>query len=76
MDTYEIQPRKDHRGVDLMSNLLSYGRRWYFEPNAVDHAISYAKHRSRSHAAVIRVYDEVLRLPRSVGHPKATAATK
>jgi len=59
VDTYEIHPRKDHRGVDLMSNLLSYGRRWYFEPNAVDHAISYAKHRSRSHAAVIHVYDEV-----------------
>jgi hypothetical protein len=27
-------------------------------PNAISHAIGYAKHRSRSHDAVIRVYDE------------------
>ena len=27
-------------------------------PNAISHAIGYAKHCSRSHAAVIRVYDE------------------
>ena len=30
-------------------------RLWYGEP---DDAIDYAKHRSRSHDAVIRVYDE------------------
>jgi hypothetical protein len=28
------------------------------EPNAVSNAIGYAMHRSRSHDAVIRVYDE------------------
>jgi hypothetical protein len=28
------------------------------EPNAISNAIGYAKHRSRSHDAVIRVYDE------------------
>jgi hypothetical protein len=55
---YEIRPRKDKRGVDLISNVLSHGRLWYFEPNAVAHAISYAKDRSRSHTAVIRVYDD------------------
>jgi hypothetical protein len=27
-------------------------------PNATSNAIDYAKHRSRSHTAVIRVYDE------------------
>jgi hypothetical protein len=31
---------------------------WYAEPNAIGSAIGYAKHRSRSHDAVIRVYDE------------------
>jgi hypothetical protein len=31
---------------------------WYGEPNAVANAIHYAKFRSRSHAAVIRVYDQ------------------
>jgi len=28
------------------------------EPNAVANAIGYAQHRSRSHQAVIRVYDD------------------
>jgi hypothetical protein len=32
---------------------------WYGEPNALRNAIGYAMHRSRSHYAVIRVYDEV-----------------
>jgi hypothetical protein len=30
---------------------------WYGEPNATSSAIDYAKFRSRSHDAVIRVYD-------------------
>ena len=30
----------------------------YGEPNAVSNAVDYAKFRSRSHDAVIRVYDE------------------
>ncbi len=38
--------------------MLPFGRLWYGEPNAVKNAISYAKFRSRSHRAVIRVYDE------------------
>jgi hypothetical protein len=51
---YEVRPRKDHRGVDLMSDALQVGRLWYGEPNA----IGYAKFFSRLHDAVIRVYDE------------------
>jgi len=49
-----VRARKDHRGVDLVSDALSFGRLWYGDPNAV----SNAKFRSRSHDAVIRVYDE------------------
>jgi hypothetical protein len=30
---------------------------WYGEPNAASNAIGYAMHSSRSHNAVIRVYD-------------------
>jgi hypothetical protein len=52
---YEIRPRKDHRGVDLISDVLPFGRLWYAKP---DDAVSYAKFFSRSHDAVIRVYDE------------------
>jgi hypothetical protein len=55
---YEVHPRKDHRGVDLISDALPFGRLWYGEPDAVANAIGYAQHRSRSHDAVIRVYDE------------------
>jgi hypothetical protein len=55
---YEIRPRKDHRDVDLVSNALPFGRLWYGEPNAISNAIGYAKFFSRSHPAIIRVYDE------------------
>jgi hypothetical protein len=55
---YEVRPRPDKRGVDLISDALPFGRLWYGEPNAVTNAIDYAKFYSRSHDAVIRVYDE------------------
>ena len=51
---YEVRPRKDHRGVDLISDAPPFGGLWYLE---VSDAIEYAKFRSRSHDAVIRVYD-------------------
>ena len=56
MHVYEVRPRKDKRGVDLISDALPFGRLWYGEPKRRN-AIGYAKHRSRSHDAVIRVYD-------------------
>jgi hypothetical protein len=37
--------------------VLPFGRLWYGEPNAISNAIRYAQHYSRSHDAVIRVYD-------------------
>ena len=52
-----VRPRKDHRGFDLISDALPFGRLWYGEPNATANAIGYAMHRSRSHDAVIRVCD-------------------
>ena len=55
---YEVRPRKDKHGVDLISDALPFGRLWHAEPNAIHNAISYAKFCSRSHDAVIRVYDE------------------
>ena len=54
---YEVRPRKDHRGVNLISDALPFGALWYGEPDAISNAIEYAKFYSRSHAAVIRVYD-------------------
>jgi len=54
---YEVRPRKDKRGVDLISDVLPFGRLWYYDPDAVSNAIGYAKFFSRSRDAVIRVYD-------------------
>jgi hypothetical protein len=58
MHEYEVRPRKDKRGIDLTSDVLPFGRLWYGESNAISNAIHYAKFFSRSHNAVIRVYDE------------------
>jgi len=58
MHVYEARPRSDKHGVDLINDVLPFGRLWYAEPNAISNAIGYAKHRSRSREAVIRVYDE------------------
>jgi hypothetical protein len=52
-NVYEVRPRKDKRGVDLISDVLPFGRLWY---SRVDEAIGYAKHYSRSHDAEIRVH--------------------
>jgi hypothetical protein len=57
MHLYEVRPRKNHRGVDLISEVLPFGRLWYGDANAVANAIGYAQCYSRSHDAVIRVYD-------------------
>jgi hypothetical protein len=66
--TYEVRPRKDHRGVNLISNALPFGRLCYGEPNATANAIGYAKHYSRSHDALIRVYDVASNVIETHGH--------
>jgi len=58
MHAYEVRPRKDRRGVDLISDVLPFGGLWYAGPNATSNAVSYAMHYSRSHHAVIRIYDD------------------
>ena len=58
MHAYEVRPRKDGRGFDLISDVLPFGRLWYGGPNAASNAIGYASQYSRSHGAVIRVFYE------------------
>jgi hypothetical protein len=41
--------------VDLISNALPFGHQWY---DTLENTIGYATHGSRSHHAVIRVYDD------------------
>jgi hypothetical protein len=54
MHDYEVRPRKVHRGVDLISDALPFGRFWYTKR---DDAVDYEESFSRSHNAVIRAYD-------------------
>jgi hypothetical protein len=59
-DVYEIRPRKNGDGFDLISDRLRRGPIWYAGPDAVRNAVAYAKYRSctRSRRAIIRVFDE------------------
>jgi hypothetical protein len=52
---YEVRPRADKRGFDLISEALPFGKPWYCKSND---AIGYAKFYSRSHSAVVRVFDD------------------
>jgi hypothetical protein len=63
---YEVRPRRDKCGVDLISDALPFGRLWYVDAGA---AIGYAKFYSRSHDAVIRVYDEAGNVIETHEHP-------
>jgi len=54
MHVYEVRPRKDKRGFDLISDALPFGGLWYLQ---ISDAIGYAEFYSRSHPTVIRVYD-------------------
>ena len=54
MHLYEVRPRRNQRGVDLISDAPPFEEVWYDTP---DNAVGYAMHSSRSHDAVIRVYD-------------------
>ncbi len=59
-DVYEIRPRKDRNGFDLISDRLRRGPVWYAGPDAVRNAVAFAKYRSlsRSRWAIIRVFNE------------------
>jgi hypothetical protein len=55
VEAYEVRQRKKHRGIDVISDVLQFGRLWYGEPNAISNAVDYAKHRSRSHDAPVSI---------------------
>jgi hypothetical protein len=59
-DHYDVRPRKDRDGFDLISKRFRYGPIWYAGPDAIRNAIAYAKYcsHSRSQRAVIRVLDD------------------
>ena len=59
-DVYEIRPREERDGFDLIGDRLQDSPIWYAGPDAVRRAVAYAKYRSRSrsHRAIIRVFYE------------------
>jgi hypothetical protein len=54
MHVYEVRPRKDRRGFDLISEALPFGRLWYGDQGA---AIGYAKSYSWAQPGEVRVFD-------------------
>ena len=54
---YEIRPRNDKRGVDLISDVLPFDRLWYGELMRPAMPLTTRNFNSRSHDSVIRVYD-------------------
>jgi hypothetical protein len=53
MHNYEVRPRDNNRGFDLISEQLPFGKLWYKDADA---AIGYARFYSRGHAAIITVF--------------------
>jgi hypothetical protein len=58
MHSHQLRARKNHRGLNVVSDALPFCRLWYTRPNATNNAIGYAKFYSRSHDAAIRVHDD------------------
>jgi len=58
-DVYELRLRKDGDGFVLISDGFRCGPIWYSGPDAVRHAVAFARYRSRrlAHYAKVRVLD-------------------
>jgi hypothetical protein len=58
-DVYELRFRKDGNGFDLISDSFRCGPIAYSGPDAVRHAVAFARFRSRrlAHYATVRVLD-------------------
>ena len=58
-DIYELRLRNDGDGFDLISDGFRGGPIWYSGPDAVRHAVAFARYRSRrsAHYATVRVLD-------------------
>ena len=58
-DVYELRARKNRDGFDLISDGFQGGPIWYSGPDAVRHAVAFARYRSRrsAHYATVRVLD-------------------
>ena len=56
---YEIRPRKDRCGLDLISERLQLGVLWFEGADAIEDAVNYARAFSYPRPAIIRVLNEI-----------------
>ena len=73
MHEYEVRPRKDQRGVDLISEALPFGRLWYDGRERCQQRNRLRQPIQSLTDAVIRVYDEagnVIETHEHAGHFK------
>ena len=63
---YEIRPRKDRRGFDLIGDSLPLGLLWFEGPEAITEALNYARFFSRSHPAIVHVFDDSGRVAKNL----------
>ena len=55
---YEIRPREDCRGFNLIGDCLPLGMLWFEGSEAIRDAIRYARFFSSSNLATIRIFDQ------------------
>jgi hypothetical protein len=55
---YEIRPRKDRPGIDLIGERLPLGVLRFEGPDAIEDAVNYARSFAYSHQTIIRVLNE------------------
>jgi hypothetical protein len=55
MHVYEVRPRKDRRGVDLISDALPFGRLWYDRRDGISNTTAYSMFSVR-HDGVITLH--------------------
>ena len=53
---YEVKPRQNRTGVDLISDALPFGRLWFGGPNSTDNAVNFVKFYGRAADLSIRVF--------------------
>jgi len=61
---YKIGPHSDKRAFGLISDALPFGRLWHDEPDATGNTVGHGTFYSRSHDAVIWVYDSAGKVDR------------
>ena len=58
MHVYDVRPRKDNRGVDLISDALPFGRLWYGGPDAISNRTRKVAIPKNGHLEVLQLRED------------------